>query len=420
MSARSSGYLWILGGGLLQVPAIEKARERGLNVIISDRNEGCVARAHLEADDRFLGVDIFDVSGHLQSLAALQAEGLNIRGVIAEGIDAPITASTIAAALGKPWPSVQASHLVHNKPLFRRFQAQHDLPRPEVHVATRETDLDRLMGLVTFPVIVKNSDSSASRGTRKLRSPDLDAFRTAVNEAIRVSRSGIALIEELMEGSEHTVETLFHRGTFHPCFITDRTFSDQTDYALEQGLMHPSLLSDKDAREMYDLVYRYGQLLGITDGPLKADMMLTARGPIPIEMTTRLSGGFDCQYVVPIATGKDIIGAAISIALGEELDPSLLQATRERFVATGSPWPRPGILERIEGTEEIQTMPGFERWFSRYEPGDEIPAYDNCANRVGFLLASGATPVEAREHLEAMLARLHFITVDASTEVPRG
>ena len=50
--------------------------------------------------------------------------------------------------------------------------------------------------------------------------------------------------------------------------------------------------------------------------------MLTERGPYIIELTPRLSGGWDSSASTP-ARGADFIGGAIMLALGKKLDLEL-------------------------------------------------------------------------------------------------
>ena len=55
---------------------------------------------------------------------------------------------------------------------------------------------------------------------------------------------------------------------------------------------------------------------------LKADIMLTNDGPVIIELTPRLSGGWDSSGTTP-ARGADFQGGIIRLALGESLDLNL-------------------------------------------------------------------------------------------------
>jgi biotin carboxylase len=292
--------------------------------------------------------------------------------------------------------------LVNNKEIFRERMKSMGIPVPKFQTVTKSNlcHLKNIIGEIGYPLIVKNTSSSGSRGTKIFRSPDFDGIKKIVKEAIAVSRSGIALIESLWEGSEHTVETLFDSdGKFHRCFITDRAFDKSLGFALETGLVHPSRLNSSQQDEMYLLAEKFSKKIGISIGAAKFDMMQTADGPRIIEMTVRLSGGFDCQYLVPAATGKNILKAAILTATGNIFDSNLLKDTKKRVAISESLWPSPGKIIKIEGIDKAKELNGFEFIYFRYDVGDTVVPYRDCTNRVCFIIVSGNDYDEAQENM---------------------
>ena len=217
---------------------------------------------------------------------------------------------------------------------------------------------------------------------------------------MRVSKSGRALIEECWERLEQTVETIFDvDGNFHRCFITDRIFDRSSGYAMELGLRQPSSLPESTLDEMYQLAENIARDLGIKIGAAKFDMILTDKGPRVIEMTVRLSGGFDCQYLVPAATGKNVMRAAILTALNKKFPASLLEDTKHRVGLTGSIWPKPGKITNISGVDDARALSGVEHIFFRYEIGDTIEDYVDCTKRVCFIIVTGKNEDDARKTL---------------------
>jgi hypothetical protein len=76
------------------------------------------------------------------------------------------------------------------------------------------------------------------------------------------------------------------------------------------------------------LVRRAGEAIGMGTQKgghiLKADIVLTTKGPIILELTPRLSGGWDSALSTP-ERGADFIGGALRLALGEKLDEEVWQ-----------------------------------------------------------------------------------------------
>ena len=413
MNKSKKNILWIIGGGQLQVPLIVEARKLKLNILVTDKDPNCVCKP---LSDHFYPVDIFDISKNVELLLTLQAQGFEFRGVIAAGIDANVTAAVVAKTAGLPGVNPKAAYITHNKALFREFLAKNKLPSPKWEEVATLSQAKKAIKKISAPFIIKNIDSSASRGTRKFFTKPADGeLELALEEAKKASTTNTALVEELLSGPEQTVETLFDaNGKFRPCFITDRKFDVKSEWATELEVEHPTTLSIATQKKLYELVGRTAKLLGITTGAAKADTMVTKNGPVIIEMTTRLSGGFDCQYLVPIATGKNILRAAILTSLGKKFPASLLQDRKHRVAVLDSLWPKPGgRIVAIEGVEKAERMPGFELFSMRYKLGDIVKPYVDNAKRACFVIASGKDRKEAKENLKRILAVVSIKTKQA-------
>ena len=126
---------------------------------------------------------------------------------------------------------------------------------------------------------------------------------------------------------------------------------------------------------MFELAKNVSTDLGINFGPAKFDMILTKNGPRIIEMTVRLSGGFDCQYLVPAASGKNILKAAILTTLGKKIPKDLLIDRKNKVAISESIWPKNGIIESINGLNQVKLNPNLEFIFFRYKVGDKITDY---------------------------------------------
>lgn len=406
----TSDFFWVIGGGLMQVPLVAEVRALGLGVLVTDRDPAC---ACADLADRFEALDVFDIPGHLSLAEALVAQRVPIAGVLAAGIDAPETMAVLARRLGLPGVDPEIARLVHHKAQFRERMQQLGYPVPRF-VSFGAADIDRLPELakeIGYPLIIKNTDSSGSRGTRIFKAPDPQVMREVAEQAVAVSRSGRALMESCWEGSEHTLESLFDcEARFHRCFITDRHFDKQSGFALETGLRHPSVLDVRTQEEMYQLAERVAIDLGVRVGAAKFDFMVTPNGPRIIEMTVRLSGGFDCQYLVPAATGKAVLQAAVLTALGRPFAPGLLHDSLGRIGVSGSVWPEPGRIVSIEGVEAARQVPGVEQVILRHQPGDRVLPYEDCTRRVCFIVATGADEAGALGALHAAQSAIQIQT----------
>ena len=405
-------YLWVVGGGILQLPLIQEAKKLNYNIIVTDGNSDSVCSSKA---DIFRCIDIFDIPTHIKFAKTLQSKNINISGVIAAGIDCHETMAKIAELLSLPGVTSKISNLVRNKDLFRNKMKGMFIPVPSYYVI----DINNIKSLKTkisnigYPLIIKNTSSSGSRGTKIFYESDYKGVLEMAYEAIKVSKSKKALIESLWEGSEHTVETLFDiNGKFHECFITDRIFDKTNGYAIETGLVHPTRLPIDVQNQMYELAHGVAKNIGINQGAAKFDMMMTVDGPRIIEMTVRLSGGFDCQYLVPAATGKNILKAAILTALGKPFKADLLHDDKKKVAISKSLWPLPGKITKIKGIERAKKQSGFEFIHFRYNVGDIVMPYTDCTKRVCFIIVSGENFVDAEKNMKTILELIEIDTTN--------
>lgn len=396
-------YLWIIGGGLLQVPVIQEAQRMGYQTIVSDGNPRCVCAP---LADVFVNVDIFDIDTHTR----LAKDAVDVAGVIACGIDANVTASWVAKTLGLLAADPEVARICHNKHEFRKATRFLGYPTPIFYSVSSFEDFKKQFNQypphIIREYIIKNSDNSGSRGTSFVTNRDYcGRFKKSIENAIQASKSGLALIEERYFGTEHTVETCIQNNTFHPCFITDRLFDYSSGYPIEKGLRHPSTLPQYVQRKAYQLAQDLALDLGVTNSPFKLDIMVTDDGIRIMEATTRWSGGFDCQYLVPYATGKNIIRVAIQLATGQTIDTDLLEDKLGLVGVTGSMFPPTGKITKIDDSE-ARKVDGVKEIFWRYKDGDTIEPYIDCAKRVNFIICVGDTEEKAYQSLDEAKSKI--------------
>jgi biotin carboxylase len=406
-----SKYIWIIGGGQLQIPLVEEAKKLGYSTIVTDVNPNCVCS---DIADIFETVDIFDIESNISLYERSFKTNLSIEiaGVLAAGIDAHQTMAYLSNHIGLVSVSPEIADLVSNKDLFRERMQKLGIETPRFKSITVNdiSNLENLTDQIGYPLIIKNTSSSGSRGTKIFYEPNIEEMILITKEAINVSRSKRALIESFWEGTEHTVETIFDiNGNFHRCFITDRMFDKSNGFALETGLVHPSQLSEQMQESMYSLAEKTSRLIGVEVGASKFDMIFTNTGPKIIEMTVRLSGGFDCQYLVPSATGKNILKAALLTCVGKSFDNDCLKSKFRKVAISESLWPKPGgVIKAINGVDEVKKFPGFENIFFRYGVGDYIDDYIDCTKRVCFIICSGTTLTETRQNMLKIKEKINF------------
>lgn len=402
--------IWFVGGGAETVPGVAKAKEMGLRVAVSDMSPNAPCFAY--ADEKFI-VDTYDVESTVK--AALEYNKKNqIDGVMALGSDVPKTVAGVASALGLAGPSIETALLASDKLLMKeRFKAC-GVATPLFAEVKNHGEIKKIADEWGYPLVIKPADSRGARGVLRL-TPDVD-LAWAFNESKRFSPSGRVLVEEWLEGRQISTESIVYDGDVVTPGLSDRNYElleKFSPYVIEDGGDLPPALSKKDIDAIEELVKDAATALGVGRWTVKGDVVLTNEGPKMIEMAVRLSGGFFCTHTAPLTTGVDIVGAAIRLALGERLDmrglrPRVINHVCQRFI-----FPKPGVIEKIEGVEDAMKSPGVKLVHMYVKPKDELKKVISHPNRGGTVVAVGATRAEALERVREAMERIHVRTIPA-------
>lgn len=186
----------IIGAGAGQVPLINLCKQEGLyTYVVSPFGP----YPGIELADTHINEDIY----HVDALVEIGRE-LGVDYVISDQSDyaVPLVAS-IADRLGLPGNKPEVAQTYSYKSKFRTFCEQHRIPAPKARQIQKGDDLP---GGLTYPLVVKPSDSQGSRGISKVDSAD--RLEQAVQEAFAYSKKGTVVIEEFSRGVKWSVRVL--------------------------------------------------------------------------------------------------------------------------------------------------------------------------------------------------------------------
>jgi biotin carboxylase len=395
--------LLVLGAGPAQLGLLATARELGLHVIALDRDH---AAPGFQYADRRAIISTEDEEG-IERLAG--AEG--VEGIIAPGTDWPVAiAARVAARLRLPHPlTPEAAALTVSKIRQRERFAEHGLPQPGWQVVSEaEADV-----AVAVPCVVKAPDRQGQRGQTLVQSTD--ELPGAIARALAESRSGIAIVEQIVEGPEVQVGGFSIGGRFFPLTVTDRLTADSPAFGVALTHVWPSEAAGDDVFRVADAV---AAAVGITDGPTHLELRIGPGGPQVMELAGRLGGGHNAELCREVV-GVDLNALALSAALGEPVEESeLTPAPRVggacvRFLVP----PEEGVLREVTGVEEARAVEGVrELWIYR-EPGHAFGPFRIGADRAGAVLVTGESREQALARADEAARLIRFETVDTEAVV---
>ncbi len=383
--------LLVLGAGPAQLGLLQAARERGLFVIALDRDP---AAPGLQYADRRAIISTEDERG-IERLA----EAERVDGIIAPGIDWPVAiAARVAAKMRLPHPIDPATAVLATSKLRQRERlAAAGVPQPRWKLVSEADDE------LGFPCVVKAPDRQGQKGLSLVREPE--DLRGAIGQAIAESRSGTALVEELVDGPEVTVNAFSVRGDFHPLTVTDRLTAEPPAFGV--ALAHV-WLAEAAGQNAVDVARRAAEALGIENGPTYTQLRVGPDGPQVMELAARLGGGHDAE-LVHAALGVDLNGLAIDAAIGDPIWSAAVRAVPEaggacvRFLV-----PPEGELSAVEGVDEARGQEGVLDVRVYREPGHVFGPFLRGADRAGAVLAVGESRDQALERADQAASLIRF------------
>lgn len=374
--------LMIVGASVLQLPAILKAKEMGLHVAVVDFNPQAVGIPYA---DEYYNASTMDEDAVLAAAEAYKPDG-----IMTLATDMPMRG--VAKTSEKlHLHSISYETAVKATDKFDMVKAfkEHDVPSPWFFVVDSLDELKLHKEDVTFPCIIKPTDNAGSHGVAKVYSFQelLDNYEYSHS----CSRRGKVIVEEYLDGPEVSVEVMVVNGEVNILQITDK-ITTEAPHFVEMGHTQPSRLPDEIQTAIRNVTIAACRAIGIDKGPAHVEMKVTKRGPVMIELGARMGGDNITTHLVPLSTGVDMVGATIKVALGENPDikPTLHCGSAIRYFEV--PF---GTIKTIENVEEAQRVPGVKQITFTKNVGEESTPIHCSNDRIGFVIAQGATAEDA-------------------------
>lgn len=299
----------IIGASYLQEPLIEKAKAMGLETHVFAWAAGDIGE---KSADYFYPISIVEKDQILD-----KCREIGIAGICSIASDlAAITVNYVADKMGLVGNSPECALISTNKHLMREAFEKNGDPSPKSILVTSIEDLDGID--LQYPVIVKPTDRSGSRGITKLL--DERGLAEAIENAKEQGFEKKALVEEFATGQEYSVECVSCHGEHHFLAMTKK-YTTGAPHFIETGHLEPAPVSEEILRKVKETVFHALDSLKITSSASHSELKIASDGTIRlIEIGGRMGGDCIGSDLVQLSTGVDFVRAVIQIALGEAPD----------------------------------------------------------------------------------------------------
>lgn len=321
----------------------------------------------------------------------------------------------LAAALSKylnlPGLSIEQANILTNK--FKQYElfSKNLLPVAKSFKILNLDDIKPIIKDLNFPIVIKPMDSVGAQGVRKINS--MSEIIESYNYTRSISKN--IIIQEYLQGSEHSIEAIVYNETPYLTGFSDRLYlyEEYDPFFVEEGDILPTRLTDTKFNELKDVFFKAIKELKIKNSIIKADLIYTKNGPKIIEITGRF-GSPNFWELNNLANTTNALNASLKIYTGEKPSFKDLNFKNKLGVVFRCVFTKPGKYQKIEGLNTILKSKNLYKfgWWDSIEPkaGDLIGNYENLTDMVAYVVVTGKDHVTAFDNSTKILSQMKIIT----------
>ena len=327
----------ILGASYLQRPLVIKAKQMGLETHVFAWRYGNEVEGLC---DYYYDISILDKDAILAQCKRVQIDAITS---IASDIAMP-SVNHVAHEMGLSGNSLECTKLSTDKFEMRKALSANGVNCPKF-AFFKEPDFSHDLGF-KFPVVVKPTDRSGSRGVTKVYEPS--NVNNAIEKALENSINGRAIVEEFIEGREFSVEGISVNGEHRVITITDKVTTGEP-FFVELEHHQPAKINLEQWQSIEKEVLKVLRALKIENGASHTEVFITHDNFISvIESAGRMGGDWIGSHMVEASTGFDYLKATLKIALGEFDLSECDGVANNSYAGVYFITPQPGKIVNIE------------------------------------------------------------------------
>jgi biotin carboxylase len=312
-------------------------------------------------------------------------------GIAAVGDRPAYVAALAASRLGLPFSPPPAVLAAKNKFLARQKFRARRLLTPGYQLFKHPN------GTLHYPCVLKPLGLSGSRGV--IRANNAAEFIAAFARIKKIAAEPSVLVEDFIPGHEYALEGIVTRGRLQTLALFDKP--DPLDGPFFEETIYVTVPMQE---AIADTAQRAINALGLTDGPVHAEMRVNDAGVWMLEVAARPIGGL-CSRVLRFAGGKPLEELILRHSVGERIEATLEPGAHAVMMI---PIPRAGIYIGVSGVDDARKVDCIEAVVVTAKQGQEMLPLPEGASYLGFIFARAETPERAVQALRNAHANLNF------------
>ena len=289
-----------------------------------------------------------------------------------------ILADQLSERLGLTTNGTQQSAARRNKAMMMETLRRHKVRTPQSAAFGEVSQaIEFAMSVGRWPMVLKPLSSSGSNGVFlcRDRSEIEHAFVSIIGHAdVFGTTNASVLVQEFLRGPEFAIDTVSHQGRHHVAAYWQ--YGKQLPPSVFSGIDTMELLPYRESlhQQLFPYVSQVLDTLGIRHGAAHCEIILTAEGPVLVEVGARLNGGNN-PMLSRDCGGRSQIDLTLDAYLNEaefaRQSETCYRIDRGAMRVFLIPRER-GILNSPPRFELIETLPSFLRYRFSAKPGHRL------------------------------------------------
>ena len=377
----------VLAGGSDQIALIQELKKRGHETILVDYFQNPPAKNYAS---KHIVASTLDVD-RVKSIAIEENVDLVCTACTDQAL---LTMAKVSEDLGLPcYISYKTALNVTNKSYMKNVMMQHDIPTAKFKILDK-LDLSAVSDF-SFPVVVKPVDCNSSKGVKRVDC--IEEFPKYLKEAIEYSRTKTAIVEEFKTGDEISADFYIENGIAKYLSATNSFKIPNRNSFTILGSSYP-VIDDIQKEKLIKIAGDIAMAFNLDNCPLLIQLIIKGNEMKVIEFSARMGGGSKYK-LIEVLSGVDIMSKYVDRILGSY--PVITPAKQVNFCKMIYSYCYPGILEHIEGLEELKQNKIIDEYFVYKTKGMEISKCETSGDRpLGYLVT--ATTKEELQHKIAL------------------
>ncbi len=268
--------------------------------------------------------------------------------VISSCIDqALLTACHVSEKIGLSTPfSYETALNVTNKGYMKKRMIECGIPTSKYNFIDESTNIDAIS--ISYPIMVKPADSNGSFGVKKAH--NVDELKHYVREALKISRSSTAIIEEFKNGTEVSIDCFVENGVSKVIMMSQllKKQVDTSTLLIFQSVI-PAEISDKAKLKIQDIANSIAKNFELENTPLLIQTIVNGDEVNVIEFSPRIGG--TKHKVIKAITSFDILNASIDSFLGKKVN---VEFTKPKgYTSKNHIYTYPGVFGYIDNYQHL-------------------------------------------------------------------